>query len=210
MSEDTYGLDLHAEVLRLREQNSKLIKGILLSGLAAVIGIVFGVSAYFSKPEPERFAVDPAGRVFPVNSLSAGDPPDSRVTRFAADCINSLLNHAFHNYQNTVERAVSECFTGGGTDSVKQTVMPLLQTMKDKQLNLASQFVILPFINNRVLEYGRRVYKVQGVITVGYRGKGASIRPIEYAFQTDVVRVPYDSSIEGVRLQNLILEIRNN
>lgn len=210
MTVDSYGLDLHAEVLRLREQNSKLTKGMLLSGVAAFIGIVFGISAFAIKPQPERFAVDPAGRVFPVAPLTTDDPPDARVTRFAGDCINGLLNHAFHNYQNTVERAVSECFTGGGTESVKQTIMPLLQTMKDKQLNLATEFVILPFINNRVIENNRRVYKVQGVIAVGYRGKGASIRPIQYAFQTDVVRVPYDSSIEGIRLQNLILEIRNN
>lgn len=205
-----FGLDLHDEVLRLREQNSKLSKGIFLSAVAAIAGFVFGAVCIAIKPDPERVAIDPSGRVFPVVSLTKNDPPDSRVTRLAGDCVNDLLNHAFHNYQTTVERAIGACFTGGGSESVRQQIYPLLDTMNKEKMNMASSFIIQPFINNRVIEGGRRVYKIQGEVSIGYRGRGASSPPIRYAFATDVVRVPYDSHIEGIRLQNLILRIKGN
>lgn len=204
-------VDLVAENVRLRSLNSQLTIGIALAALAAVVGVVVGAIGFFSKPDPERIAIDPAGRVVPLTVLTKNDPPDARITKFAGECVTDLLNHAFHNYQTTTERAISNCFTGGGSESVRAAIYPLLARMKKERMNMAGQFVIMPFINSRSLDrFGRRVFNVQAVIVIGYRGTAASgsIRPIEYSLSTDVVRVPYDSHIEGVRLQNLILQTR--
>lgn len=202
------GLDLHAELDRVRGLNVKLAGALSLITIGVIAAIVFAVAALTFKPEPDRMAVDPMGRVYPVSLLTTDDPPDSRVTRMVGDCVTDLLNHPFHNYQTGVEKAISGCFTGGGSQSIRVTLDPLLAKMKTEQMNMASNFVILPFINNRRIEGGRRVYNVQGVVAVGYRGRGASAQPITYAFSTDVVRVAYDSHIEGIRLQNLLLEIK--
>jgi hypothetical protein len=206
---DLFGIDLHTEVTRLRDLNTKLVKGIALAALAGTIGIAGGVIGMTSKPERERVALDANGRAYPLLPLTKGDPPDARITGMAGACLNGLFNHAFHNYQTTVERAVGDCFTGGGSESVRKVMEPFLARMKKDDLNMAGSFVIQPFINTRsVLGSGagaRNVFKVQGVIEIGYRGGKATTRPISYAFQTDVVRVSYDSHVEGIRLQNVVL-----
>lgn len=208
---DLFGIDLHTENVRLRALNSKLVGAVALGFIAGTIGLVVGIIGMTNKPERERIALDPSGRVFPVMALTKGDPPDARITRMAGDCMNELFNHAFHNYQTTVERAIGDCFTGGGSDSVRKVMEPFLDKMKKDDVNLASSFVILPFINKReVMGSGsgaRNVFHVQGVIDIGYRGgkAGTTSRPVSYAFQTDVVRVSYDSQIEGIRLQNVVL-----
>ncbi|MFJ1470247.1 DotI/IcmL/TraM family protein [Massilia orientalis] len=208
---DLFGIDLHAEVTRLRALNGKLAGGIVIAALAGTIGIIAGIVGMTHKPERERIALDAAGRAYPVMPLTKGDPPDARITRMAGDCMNSLFNHAFHNYQTTVERAIGECFTGGGSESVRKVMEPFLEKMKKDDVNLASSFVIQPFINARgVMGSGasaRNVFHIQGVIDIGYRGGKANTtsRPVSYAFQTDVVRVSYDSHIEGMRLQNVVL-----
>jgi hypothetical protein len=208
---DLFGIDLHAEVTRLRALNGKLVGGIVIAALAGTIGLVAGIAGMTHKPERERIALDPNGRAYPVLPLTKGDPPDARITRMAGDCMNFLFNHAFHNYQTTVERAIGECFTGGGSESVRKVMEPFLEKMKKDDVNLASSFVIQPFINARgVMGNGtgaRNVFHIQGVIDIGYRGGKANTtsRPVSYAFQTDVVRVSYDSHIEGMRLQNVVL-----
>lgn len=206
------GIDLVEDNIRLREINAKLAKGIVFSSIAAVVGVAIGLIGFIIKPEPERIAVDPAGRAVPVLTLTKNDPPDSRITKLAGECVSDLLNHAFHNYQTTVERAIGGCFTGQGSVSVRQAIDPLLERMKKERMNMAAQYVIMPFINSRSVDgFGRRVFHVQAVISVGYRGTAlaGSIKPIEYALSADVVRVPYDSHIEGVRMQNLVLAIRS-
>ena len=208
---DLFGIDLHAEVTRLRTLNGKLVGGIVIAALAGTIGLAAGIAGMTHKPERERIALDANGRAYPVLPLTKGDPPDARITRMAGDCMNSLFNHAFHNYQTTVERAIGECFTGGGSESVRKVMEPFLEKMKKDDVNLASSFVIQPFINARdVMGKGtgaRNVFHIQGVIDIGYRGGKANTtsRPVSYAFQTDVVRVSYDSHIEGMRLQNVVL-----
>lgn len=208
---DLFGIDLHTEVTRLRALNSKLVGAVSLAIVAGTIGVVTGIIGLTNKPERERVALDANNRFFPVMVLTKGDPPDARITRMAGDCMNELFNHAFHNYQTTVERAIGDCFTGGGSDSVRKVMEPFIEKMKKDDVNLASSFVILPFINSRgVMGSGtnaRNVFHVQGVIDIGYRGGKASTtsRPVSYAFQTDVVRVSYDSQIEGIRLQNVVL-----
>jgi len=208
---DLFGIDLHAEVTRLRTLNGKLVGGIVIAALAGTIGLAAGIAGMTHKPERERIALDANGRAYPVLPLTKGDPPDARITRMAGDCMNQLFNHAFHNYQTTVERAIGECFTGGGSESVRKVMEPFLEKMKKDDVNLASSFVIQPFINARgVMGNGtgaRNVFHIQGVIDIGYRGGKANTtsRPISYAFQTDVVRVSYDSHIEGMRLQNVVL-----
>lgn len=208
---DLFGIDLHAEVMRLRGLNSKLVGGIAVAFIAGSIGMVVGIIGMTSKPERERIALDAGGRVYPVLPLTKGDPPDARITRMAGDCVNYLFNHSFHNYQTTVERAIGDCFTGGGSESVRKVMEPFLEKMKKDDLNMASSFVIQPFINTRsVMGSGagaRNVFHIQGVIDIGYRGGKANTtsRPVSYAFQSDVVRVSYDSHIEGMRLQNVVL-----
>lgn len=208
---DLFGIDLHAENTRLRTLNGKLVNGIVIAAVAGTIGLVAGIVGMIHKPERERIALDAGGRAYPVMPLTKGDPPDARITRMAGDCMNQLFNHAFHNYQTTVERAIGECFTGGGSESVRKVMEPFLEKMKKDDVNLASSFVIQPFINARgVMGSGasaRNVFHIQGVIDIGYRGGKANTtsRPISYAFQTDVVRVSYDSHIEGMRLQNVVL-----
>ncbi|MEX5747537.1 hypothetical protein [Massilia sp. X63] len=208
---DLFGIDLHKEVTRLRELNTKLVGGAALGFVAGTLGLIVGIMGMTSKPERERVALDPAGRFYPVLSLTKNDPPDARITRMAGDCINGLFNHAFHNFQSTVERSVGECFTGGGTESVRQVLEPFLKKMKDSNANLAGSFVIQPFINARSVAgtgaSARNVFHVQGVIDIGYRGGKANTtsRPVSYAFQSDIVRVSYDSHIEGIRLQNVVL-----
>lgn len=204
---DLFGIDLHTEVTRLRDLNTKLVKGIALAVLAGTIGIVGGVVGMTSKPERERVALDANGRAYPLLPLTKGDPPDARITRMAGDCLNGLFNHAFHNYQTTVERAIGDCFTGGGSESVRKVMEPFLARMKKDDINMASSFVIQPFINSRSVMGARNVFQVQGVIEIGYRGGKANTtsRPVIYGFQTDVIRVSYDSHIEGMRLQNVVL-----
>lgn len=208
---DLVALDLHAECVRLRELNRKLVNGIATVALAGAAALAFGVFALAVRPERERIALDANGRAVPLVVLTKNDPPDARITRMAGDCINELFNDAFHNYQTTVERAIGECFTGGGSESVRRVMDPFLERVKTEQVNLAGTFVIQPFINSRgVIGSGtgaRHVFHVQGVIAIGYRGGkiNSTIRPVEYAFQTDVVRVSYDSHVEGIRLQNIIL-----
>lgn len=207
-SDALFGLDLHNELARVRAQNRALVKGIGASGLAALIGVVFGLVCLVVKPSPARVAIDPAGRLYPVVEMSKNELPDSRVTRFAGDCIYNLLNHAFHNYQNTFERAVSTCTTSAGIESVRLALYPRLEDMKKYRMNLASNFLIQPFVNSRTVEFGRLVYHIQGTIQIGYRGTNASINPVEYAFSADFVRVPFESSVEGIRMQNIVLAIR--
>lgn len=208
---DLFGIDLHQEVTRLRGLNSKLVGGIALAALAGTIGMVVGIAGMMSKPERERVALDAGSRFYPVLSLTKGDPPDARITGMVDKCINSLFNHAFHNYQSTVERSIGDCFTGGGSESVRKVMEPFLAKMGKDDVNLASSFVIQPFINARsVMGSGagaRNVFHIQGVIDIGYRGAKANStsRPVSYAFQSDVVRVSYDSHIEGIRLQNVVL-----
>ncbi|MBY0240017.1 MAG: hypothetical protein K2X55_11950 [Burkholderiaceae bacterium] len=208
---DLFGIDLHAEVTRLRTLNGKLASGIVVAALAGTIGLVVGIAGMTHKPERERIALDANGRAYPVLPLTKGDPPDARITRMAGDCMNSLFNHAFHNYQTTVERAIGECFTGGGSESVRKVMEPFLEKMKKDDVNLSGSFVIQPFINTRsVMGSGagaRNVFHIQGVIDIGYRGGKANTtsRPVPYAFQSDLVRVSYDSHIEGLRLQNVVL-----
>jgi hypothetical protein len=208
---DLFGIDLHAENTRLRTLNGKLVNVVVIAALAGTIGLVAGIVGMTHKPERERIALDANGRAYPVLALTKGDPPDARITHMAGDCMNQLFNHAFHNYQTTVERAIGECFTGGGSESVRKVMEPFLERMKKDDVNLASSFVIQPFINSRgVMGSGstaRNVFHVQGVIDIGYRGGKANTtsRPVSYAFQTDIVRVSYDSHIEGMRLQNVVL-----
>jgi hypothetical protein len=208
---DLFGIDLHAEVSRLRGLNTKLAGVAALGFFAGTIGIVAGIVGMTSKPESERIALDAGGRAYPVMPLTKGDPPDARITRMAGDCVNYLFNHSFHNYQTTVERAIGDCFTGGGSESVRKVMEPFLEKMKKDDVNMASSFVIQPFINTRsVMGTGagaRNVFHIQGVIDIGYRGGKANTtsRPVSYAFQSDVVRVSYDSHIEGMRLQNVVL-----
>lgn len=208
---DLFGIDLHAENVRLRALNTKLAGGVALAAVAGSIALIAGIAGMTSKPERERIALDAGGRAYPVMPLTKGDPPDARITRMAGDCINFLFNHAFHNYQSTVERAIGDCFTGGGSDSVRKVMEPFLERMKKDDVNMASSFVIQPFINTRsVMGSGsgaRNVFHIQGVIDIGYRGGKANTtaRPVSYAFQSDVVRVSYDSHIEGMRLQNVVL-----
>jgi len=208
---DLFGIDLHAEVTRLRGLNTKLVAAIVPAVVAGTIGIVGGLMMMNSKPERERVSLDANGRAYPLLPLTKGDPPDARITRMAGDCLNGLFNHAFHNYQTTVERAIGDCFTGGGSESVRKVMEPFLERMKKDDINMAATYVIQPFINQRsVMGNGtgaRNVFKIQGVIEIGYRGGKANTttRPVAYAFQTDVVRVSYDSHIEGMRLQNVVL-----
>lgn len=209
--EDLFGLDLVAENRRLRSQNSKLINGMVLAGIGGLVGIVFGITTMMTRPEPVRIALDAGGHAVPVLSLTKNDPPDSDITRRVADCMNGLFNHAFNNYQTTVEKSIGECFTGGGSESVRKMLDPFLQRMAKDSLNLSGTYVIQPFINSRgTMGVGggmRNVFHVQGVMEIGYRGgkENGTTKPVQYAFQTDVVRVPYDSHISGTRLQNAIL-----
>jgi hypothetical protein len=210
VQEDLLGLDLVRELKRVNALNSKLVNGIVIAAAAGVIGIVFGLISALSRPEPVRLATDAQGRAYPVASLTANDPPDAKVTKVAGECIYYLLNHSFHNFQNTFEKAVGECVTGGGTVGIRKAADPLLARMRADKLNMSSQFVIFPFINSRSDVKGRRVYHVQGVVSVGYRGTDRSVPPIEYVFSSDVTRVPYDSHIEGLRMENLVLQVRGN
>lgn len=207
-SADLVGLDLHAECVRLRDLNRKLVNAVVLAAVGGMAALAFGVFAMTVRPERERIALDANGRAVPLVALTKNDPPDARITRMAADCINDLFNHAFHNYQTTVERAIGACFTGGGSESVRRVLDPFLVRVNKDAVNMASTFVIQPFINSRdVLGSGasaRNVFHIQGVVAIGYRGAKA-VKPVEYAFQTDVVRVSYDSHVEGIRLQNIIL-----
>jgi len=198
--------------MRLREQNSSLVKSVAGAAIGGLIALVIGLSAYFKKPEPDRVAVGADRRVVQMQSLTTGDPPDARVTRFVSDCITDLLNQPFNNYQRTVERAIGDCFTGGGSESIRETIYPLLATAKDKKMNLASTWSTQPFINSRRIEgnlkTGYRVFNVQAVLSVGYRGQTNTSKPIDYVLEVNVARVPFDSNAEGIRLQNLVLKIR--
>ena len=191
--------------------NGKLVAGIAIAVIAGSIGIAAAIIGLTSKPERERIALDAQGRAYPVLMLTKGDPPDARVTRMVGDCVNGLFNHAFHNYQTTVERTIGDCFTGGGSESVRKAIEPFLKKMSEGDVNLASSYIIQPFINRRSVQgsggNARNVFHVQGVIEIGYRGGKANStsRPVAYAFQSDVVRVSYDSHIEGMRLQNIVL-----
>lgn len=206
-SPDLFGIDLQAECERLRDLNRKLATGIGMAAIGGVIAVLFGMSAMTMAPERERIALDASGRAIPLVVLTKNDPPDARITRMAGDCVNMLFNHAFHNYQTTVERAIGDCFTGGGSESVRKVLNPFLDRVKNEQVNIASSFVIQPFINRRSVQGGRNVFQIQGVVSIGYRGSkiNSTIKPVEYAFESDVIRVPYDSHIEGIRLQNVIL-----
>lgn len=209
---DSYGLDLHDEVKRLRGQNSTLVKSIFWTSVAGVVALIIGLSAYFKKPEPDRVAVGPNMSVVQMQPLTSGDPPDARVTRFVSDCITDLLNQPFNNFQRTVERAIGDCFTGGGSASIRETIYPLLDTAKDKKMNITATWSIQPFINSRRIEgnlkTGYRVFNIQAVLSVGYRGQTNSSKPVDYALEVNVARVPFDSNVEGLRLQNLVLKIR--
>lgn len=206
-SADLFGIDLQAECERLRDINRRLATAIGIATIGGITGLVFGVSSMTLAPERERIALDASGRAVPLVVLTKDDPPDARITRMSGDCVNQLFNHAFHNFQSTVERAIGDCFTGGGSESVRQVLDPFLQRVQKEQVNIASSFVIQPFINRRSVQNGRNVFHIQGVVSIGYRGGkvNTTIRPVEYAFQSDVVRVSYDSHIEGIRLQNIIL-----
>lgn len=209
-SNQLFGVDLQNELQRLREQNASLTASFAKIATASLVAVAIGLVAFFKRPAPDRVAVDPQWRVVQMTTLTENDPPDSRITKFAGECISDALNHAFHNYQTTVERAIGSCFTGGGSESVRQALDPLLKTMRDKKLNMETQFLIQPFINSRDTDkFNRHVFHIQAIIMVGYRstGEGGSTRPLKYALSTDVVRVPYDSQIEGIRLQNLILSL---
>ena len=203
------GLDLKADNDRLREQNTKLINSLAKVSLGTVLCVAVGLFGLLREPERERLAVDPAGRVYPVTMLTKNDPPDARVTAMVDRCISDLLNHAFHNFQTTVERAVGGCVTGGGSLSVRRALDPLLERMKKEQMNLAGSFVIQPFIHKRGVENNSRTYEVQATIQVGYRGTSSSIRPVEYALSANVIRVPFESHPEGLRIQNLVLALAN-
>ena len=206
---DLFGIDLKSENNRLRAHNAKLSTGIAFAVIAGLIAMGVGIIGMFSKPERDRIGLDANGRAIPLVSLTKNDPPDSKITRMVGDCMNELFNHAFHNYQTTVQRAIGDCFTGGGSDSVRKMMEPFLQRMKKEDVNLAGTFVIQPFINNRGTTssggMARNVFYVQGVISVGYRGGKGSVKPVDYAFQSDVVRVSYDSHPDGIRLQNVVM-----
>jgi hypothetical protein len=208
---DLFGIDLKGENARLRSQNGKLAQAVAFAAIAGLVGLIVGVVGMTVKPERERIGLDANGRAIPLVSLTKNDPPDAKVTRMAGDCINSLFNHAFHNYQTTVERAIGDCFSGGGSASVRTVMEPFLERMKKEKVNISMTYVIQPFINSRsttsVGGVARNVFTVQGVIAIGYRGgQGTTTtRPVEYAFQSDVVRVSYDSHVEGIRLQNIVM-----
>jgi len=208
---DLFGIDLKKENARLRALNSKMAQGVVLAAVAGLIGLVAGVIGMTVKPERERIGLDAGLRAVPLVSLTKNDPPDSTITRMTGDCVNKLFNHAFHNYQTTVESAIGACFTGGGSESVRKVMDPFLDRMKKDKVNLAMTYVIQPFINSRSTTSSggllRNVFHVQGVIEIGYRGGQGSttVRPIQYAFQSDVVRVSYDSHVDGIRLQNIIM-----
>lgn len=210
---DGYGVDLYAEIKRLRAQNAKLVTGIATASIGGLIALLIGFTAYFQKPDPDRYAVGPNGEAFPLQSLTKNDPPDSRVTRFASDCVTDLLNQKFDNYQSNVERAIGSCFTGGGSESIRTVLDPFLAKAKEMKMNLAVNFVIQPFINTRWVEgkgiSAYRVYNIQAVVTLGYRGQVNSTRAVEYTLETNLVRVPYQSQIEGLRMQNLLLKVRS-
>lgn len=208
---DLFGIDLKKENARLRAQNGKLAQGIAMAAIAGLVGMVAGVVGIAVKPERERIGLDAGLRAVPLVSLTKNDPPDAKVTGMVGDCLNSLFNHAFHNYQTTVERSIGECFTGGGSDSARKMMDPFLERMKKDKVNLSMTYVIQPFINTRSTTssggLARNVFHIQGVMAIGYRGGQGSttVRPVEYAFQSDVVRVSYDSHVTGIRLQNIVM-----
>jgi hypothetical protein len=206
---DLFGIDLKRENERLRAQNGKLAVAISLAVIGGLIAIAVGAVGMFSRPERERIGLDASGRAIPLVSLTKNDPPDAKITRMVGDCMNELFNHAFHNYQTTVQRAIGDCFTGGGSDSVRKMMEPFLARMKKEDVNLAGTFVIQPFINNRGTTssggIARNAFYVQGVLSIGYRGGKGGVKPVEYAFQSDVVRVSYDSHPDGIRLQNVVM-----
>jgi hypothetical protein len=207
------GLDLLAELERTRHLNSKLVSGSVAIIAGSLLVATVGLYAYLHRPEPDRVGVMPDGRVIALQSLDKGDPPDSRVTRRVEDCMIDLLNQPFTNYQNTVEKALSNCFTGGGADSAREAIDPLLQGIKKNKMELASGFVIKPFVNSRKVETDSggpyRVWNIQAVLSVGYRGTTSSTKPVEYAMEVNIRRVPYNSHIEGTRLQNMVLKVYN-
>lgn len=210
--EDTalVGTDLTIEIRRTRVLNQRLAAAFGFMSLSAVLMFGIAIHSIGFKVDPVRVAVDQTAHVYGIDTTAAGEPADAKITMFVGNCINGVLNASFANYKNTVSRSVGECFTGGGTASVMKEIEPFLQSMKTNRTNLVTQFTVLPFINTRTEPTARtRSYKVQGVVALSYIGEQTSTRPLSYSFEANVVRVPYESSIYGIRLESITMKQQN-
>jgi hypothetical protein len=204
------GVDLVAALLAERAINKKLSTAIGIMAMGSVLCIFSAIGAFSAKPQPDRIAVGPNHEVFSIQMMANMDPPDSKVTAFVGECMDGLLNGAFHNFQSTVGATIDRCFTGGGAESARHEIDPFLLQMKKDQMNLASLPMIMPFIDSRPVVLGRGTYKVQGTYAVGFRGTNSSTRPIEYAYEATVVHVPYESNVFGIRIESVTMKQRNN
>lgn len=198
------GTDLVVELKRqtLSNRRQATTFAVLVATCAVLAGVI--VHSLVMRPDPVRITIDVSGRAIPLNTLPTADPLDRRVLGLVGDCMHGLLNASFLDYQTTVGRTIGDCFTGGGTDAVRKEIDPFLAKMKATRLNLYSEWKTLPFIDTRSGgSPADRVFRVRGQIAVGYRGESTVERPVLYNFEALVVRVPYESSIQGIRVQSV-------
>lgn len=201
--------DLYGALVKARRVGQRLDGSVGLASKALLVLAVLAVVALWMRPDPDRLAVDPANRIYPIEAMAAGDPPESKVTLFVKDCMSGVLNGTFTDYDRTINRSIGECFTAAGQDSVTPVIAPFLANMKRDRKNLTSQYVVTPFTKLRLgSSLSNRVWKVQGIVAVGYRGQNVNTQPILYAFEASVVRVPYWSSVQGIRLDQIQFQQR--
>lgn len=198
------GMDLYGEMIRQRRLNRKLTSGLTIAGIVCAVLAVIAIAALAMRADAFKVAVDPVGRAYPIETMTTDDPPDAKVTLFVRDCINGVLNGTFHDYDETIGKTISECFTTGGEVAVASVIEPFLDQMKANKTNVASQFVVLPLMRGKTgSKFANRKFTVQGEVAVGFRGQNTNSRPLTYAFEASVVRVPYWSSVQGIRLESI-------
>ena len=175
--------------------------------LLTAISLLILTSVYLiiTKPPPQIFKVGEAWRTQPETPINEPYLTSADVAQWVSNTLQTIFTLDFINYKKQYE-SYKQYFTNNGwsvyTDQLNNYVN--YDTMKSKMLFATAAASGAPIFVNEGLLAGRYGWWVEMPIEIEFQGV-ADMPKKEISLQVLVVRVPNVSNLDGIAINNIIV-----
>lgn len=187
-----------------RDQYRRVLRwSIFLAIVAAALTVIL---AYMniSEKNPKYYATTTHGQVIQLHSLTEPVVTNKYILQWASLATRSVFNLDFAHYQQQMTN-IKPYFTQGGWKQFTKALNDsgLLDSVKDKKLEMSAVVSGAPLIINRSVESGRYTWEIQlpVLITFGSANENAQTKLI---VTMKVKRVPVLNDPKGIQISDFV------
>lgn len=190
--------------LLYRDHYRRTIKSIITMAVVGVILMVVLAGLMLSTPQSKYYATTTNGRVVPMHSLSEPVVTNKYLLQWASIATRTAFNINFVDYQSQLDKAKAD-FTSSGWSKFLSAMNSsgLLDTVKNKKLEMSAVVSGAPVILSTSVIHGRFTWRVQLPILVTFSSASATSQE-HWLVTMNIQRISTLDAYKGIQISDFV------